>query len=478
MKRYLPETFLIAFVAYFPMVLHAQSSDLESAKASVVKIKTHYVRTEKGKEVKDLGVATGWCWKEPTLIVTALHAVTGAEDIMVYREGNKSSKAVIYKVLKEADLALLRISTDLGLSPLQLQEADPNSSKELYVWGFPHGVNTMQGDDIRLSRSLEKSPTLNSILTGNKLKSELEDQGYPLPIAKILRISSTIQPGHSGAPIMSSNGAVVGVADGGLRGGAARINWAMPANFYVPRLASSIDPIPSSPSLQVSLYSNRTTVDADASEAEEIMELQREAKENTVENGEQSVTLTWTASYEDLFSTMTAEEQREMQELTNSLSLDLSGATFNIYEDYETGATIAVPGGAIFEVEDGWFYSSNEDETLTYDALPFFSENYAAAKQNVYDVYIENFLPTDWVADPETADEIVEDDENESASYFLTRLAADGSGRTLYFMAEVSGPDLLVINLEFDPNRLVEDDYLKKFMLFTLSTELCTFGEY
>ncbi|MBK7029089.1 MAG: hypothetical protein IPH45_07695 [Bacteroidales bacterium] len=45
-------------------------------------------------------------------------------------------------------------------------------------------------------------------------------------------------------------------------------------------------------------------------------------------------------------------------------------------------------------------------------------------------------------------------------------------------MAEVSGPDLLVINLEFDPNRLVEDDYLKKFMLFTLSTELCTFGEY
>ncbi|MBK7029088.1 MAG: hypothetical protein IPH45_07690 [Bacteroidales bacterium] len=199
---------------------------------------------------------------------------------------------------------------------------------------------------------------------------------------------------------MSSNGAVVGVADGGLRGGAARINWAMPANFYVPRLASSIDPIPSSPSVQVSLYSNRTTVDADASEAEEIMELQREAKENTVENGEQSVTLTWTASYEDLFSTMTAEEQREMQELTNSLSLDLSGATFNIYEDYETGATIAVPGGAIFEVEDGWFYSSNEDETLTYDALPFFSENYAAAKQNVYDVYIENFLPTDWVADP------------------------------------------------------------------------------
>ncbi|MBK7029087.1 MAG: trypsin-like peptidase domain-containing protein [Bacteroidales bacterium] len=104
--------------------------------------------------MKDLGVATGWCWKEPTLIVTALHAVTGAEDIMVYREGNKSSKAVIYKVLKEADLALLRISTDLGLSPLQLQEADPNSSKELYVWGFPHGVNMMQGDDIRLSRSL------------------------------------------------------------------------------------------------------------------------------------------------------------------------------------------------------------------------------------------------------------------------------------------------------------------------------------
>lgn len=465
-------------LAVLAITVSGQSTDMESAKTSVVKIKTNYLRTENGKAVKDLGVATGWCWNEPTLVVTALHAVTGANEITVYRSPGQSTNAVIIKVLKEADLALLRLNTDLGLKPLQLQETDPNSSKELYVWGFPHSVHTMQGDEIRLSRSMEKSPTLNSILTGNKLKMELEEQGYPLPAARILRISSTIQPGHSGAPIMTSTGNVVGIADGGLRGGAARINWAMPAQYYVPRLGTSNDPIPSTASVQVSLYSNRTTVDADASEEAETQEIAQETKQNTVQNGEQSVTLTWTASYEDIFSTMAPEDQKDLIEITQSLELNMSDATFDIYEDYETGASIAIPGNAVFEVQDGWFYTANHDESLIFDALPFISESYTEAKESVYGVYLENYPETEWLPDPNSGDEVIEEDEYEEASYFLTRIAADGSGRTLYFMAEVSGPDLLVINLEFEPALFTSAEYLKEFLHFTIATELCTFGEY
>jgi len=453
----------------------AQSNDTESARTSVVKIKTSYPTGANGKH--DIATATGWCWKDPTIVITALHAVAGSDKITVYKNATTKCDAKIEKVLKEADLAMLRLTNDLGLVPLKLQAADPNSSIEYSVWGFPQGVYSIQGDDIRFSRCLEKAPTLNSILTGDKLKNELENQGYPLPVAHIIRISSIIQPGHSGAPIFAKDGTVIGVADGGLRGGAARINWAMPAYYYVPKLVTSMDLIPKTPSLQTSLYSTRTEVDANATEEEENKEYADEVTENKIINGNQSISKTWTASYDDILSTMAKADIEDMNKITQSFNIDMTDTQYDIYEGYETGATITVPAGENFIIQDGWFYSSNADGSLIFDALPFASETFANAKANATLVFQQNFTDAEWGIDINTPDYNEVNDEEEWGIYEFTREARDGSGNTLFYRAEVDGPSLLVTFMIYNQGRLTETSYVKSYLYYSLAMEMATFEQ-
>src|SRR5690606_27943222 len=105
---------------------------------------------------------------------------------------------------------------------------------------------------------------------------------YPLPNARIYRISSIIQPGHSGAPILTSSGKVIGIADGGLRGGTARINWAMPSEIYLRSLVTSTDNIPGTISIQHNLYSNSFYIPLNTSEDEFDSYIAREEEVATV----------------------------------------------------------------------------------------------------------------------------------------------------------------------------------------------------
>jgi S1-C subfamily serine protease len=454
-------------------------TDKDGAK-SVVKITTSYIVTEKGKTVKKIGNASGWCWKDSRHIVTDLHVVAGIadQDIKIYtdQEG-KSCGAAVVSVLKEADLALLKLDADLGLIPLDLQDADPNSTKEYTIWGFPHGIFAMAGDDIRFSRSLASTPTLNSIINGNDLKFTLEKQGYPWPKAQILRISSTIQPGHSGAPIFSSNGKVVGVADGGLREGTARLNWAMPAYDYVPRLLTSTDTKPATRSIQVNLYSSTTTVDVDATEEEQNKELAQEAQDNTIANGNQSISKTWTASFDEIIETMNEEDKKDVMDVVQTYNINMNDAWFDVYEDYETGATITVPAGENFTVQDGWFYASNADASIESLALPYNDQTYADAKNGIKTVLEEFMKSGTWVEDRESPDAMDEDDELEFASFDAMRISNDEKKQILAYHAEVNGSDLLVVILLFDATKMEDPNYIKQVVHFGVAAELATFSE-
>jgi S1-C subfamily serine protease len=469
----------IVFIAVFLLSEVSAQTDKDGAR-SVVKITTSYVTTEKGKSVKKIGNASGWCWKDSKHIVTDLHVVAGIpdNDIKVYtdQEG-KSSGAKVVKVLKEADLALLELDTDLGLRPLELQEADPNSGKEYTIWGFPHGIFAMAGDDIRFTRSLTSTPTLNSIINGNDLKFTLEKQGYPWPKAQILRISSTIQPGHSGAPIFTSTGKVVGIADGGLREGTARLNWAMPASQYVPLLFTSNDAKPATRSLQVSLYSSTTTVDLNATEEEVVDEMVKETKENTIQNGNQSILKTWTASYDEIIETMTDENKKDVTDIVAEHNLDMNDTWFDVYEDFETGATITIPYGENFVVRDGWYYVTNVDASLEFLTLPYNDESYASAKEGMNSVFKEILKSNTWVPDPETPDELDEDAEMETLSFDAMRVSNDGNNQILVYHAEIDGPDLLVVTLMMDGNKMDDPDYIKQVVHFGVAAELATFAK-
>lgn len=452
-------------------------SDIESARTSVVKIKTKYsVKNKSGKVEPKAGTATGFCWQNPLYIVTALHAVAGVTEIKIYKNDGNYTTAKVVKALLEADLALLQLTTDLGLKPLALAEVNANAGKSYTIWGFPHAVYKIQDNEVRLSRSVETSPILDDIINGDDLKYELEKQKYPSTRAKILKIGSTIQPGQSGAPLFTSDGKVVGVADGGLRGGTALLNWGMPANYYVPRLSTSQDLIPSTVSLQSSLYSSSTTIPEDATDEEVTRIIIEEAEENTVILGDKSITKAWTASFDEIMATMSEEDKSDMMAIVSEFGINLSDTYYDIYEDYETGATVSIPYGENFDIKDGWFYTCNADASLCYYVLPFDAATYQNAKTQTYALFNNSFPADSWIYDPGTPDSVEEYDQYEEASYTLTRQSADGSGNEVEFTAEIYGSDLLVAFMIYNPNLVVDSAYLKQFFHFSIAMEMRDFA--
>ncbi|MHC1776685.1 MAG: serine protease [Lentimicrobium sp.] len=473
---------LFVFSLITVVILHSfdtiAQSDIESARTSVVKIKTKYsVKNKSGKVEPKAGTATGFCWQNPMYIVTALHAVAGVSEIKIYKNDGTNTTAKVVKALLEADLALLQLSTDLGLKPLALAEVNANAGKSYTIWGFPHAVYKIQDHEVRLSRSVETSPVLDDIINGDDLKYQLEKQKYPSTRAKILKIGSTIQPGQSGAPLFTSDGKVVGIADGGLRGGTALLNWGMPAHYYVPRLSTSQDLIPNTVSLQSSLYSSSTTIPEEATDEEVKMIIEQEAIDNTVYIGEHSITKTWTAGFEEITATMEEQDKADLMQIVQLLGIDMTDTWYDVYEDYNTGATISIPYGENFDVKDGWYYTCNADASLCYYVLPFDAETYQNAKAQTYSLFNNSFPAESWYYDANSPDEVVEDDQYEEASYTLTRYLADGSGKVVEFVSEVYGSDLLVAFMIYDANQLGNSsDYQKQYLHFSLAMEMRDFA--
>ena len=483
------------FVFCFALILSPHVSELHAqtdadAASSVVKIKTTFKGTDNnGRTVTKNGNGTGWAYGDPQHIVTALHVVAGIpdEDIIVYTDReSQSSKAKVISVLKEADLALLELETSLGLKPLNLEDIDPNATDEFYIWGFPHGIFQMGGDHVRFSRSIGPPPTLNSLVNKTDFKFTLERQGYPLPKAQILRVSSTIQPGHSGAPIISKKGTVVGVADGGLRSGTARLNWAFPASLYVPRLLNSNDPAPTTSSLQANLYASYTTVPDDADDATQNRIMEEEVRNNVVTGENKEISKIWTLSYAEILATMGEEEQNDLSLGVKDLEIsDMNSTYYDVYEDFETGATITIPAGQEMLYADGWFYTTNASNTLHYYASVYDAETYENAQENIDDILADVFelqffdIPAQWYEDEEEPDDVYFDDTGYGfAEYTITRYS-DDPDRMLIFDAAIDESEVLVVFLVIDEDQVWDDTELRRDMLqFQIALSLTDFAEY
>lgn len=489
MKTKFLSTAILFFICLPLMISFAQSGDQKAAK-SVVKITTsHMGKDDKGKTVRIVGNGSGFCWNDKMQIVTALHVVAGIknEDITVYtdRETKKSGVKVI-RVFKEADLALLELDTDLGLSPLAIEKVDHNSPEEYYIWGFPHGIFQMGGDHIRFSRSLDPPPTLNNLVNKTDFKFTLETQGYPLPKAQILRVSSTIQPGHSGAPIITSKGTVIGVADGGLRSGTARLNWAFPAHLYVPMLLTSNDPIPSTKSLQANLYASTTIVPVDVDEATQNRIVEAETRSNVVAGGNQEISKIWTLSYDEILATMEEEDQDDLNRIAWEFDINMNNTSYDVYEDFKSGATITIPAGAQMYYQNGWFMAANASQNLFYYASVYDAGSFQNAIKNAEAMFYATldlqFFGRSfyWFEDDDDPDYFEEDEYWEEAGYYITRYAGDVDypDYMLIFNAEIDQSESLIVFLVVDLNQLDDDEYMRDYLQFSIALNLADFAGY
>lgn len=317
------------------------ASDRESA-VSVVQIRC----TMEAGEMK----ATGFVWPEPGYVVTALHAVAGCAEIVVYSEaaGRATLASAPVRALLEADLALLDLDDDLGLAPVSFAPTPQDTRGDFFAWGYPHAAEQMIDLPVQFGGGLKAGlTTIGAAFASSELNELFRSQPYPGRDTTILRVTSTIQPGHSGAPSFDETGAVVAVANGGLLGGWRTVNWSIPAGVYLPDLLASPDAAPGQPSAWAGLYS--ATV---ASKSAHIAV----PKAGGAEDAASDLTLVRQIDLGrvvDRFLVQAEEGDENARAVAEGLlermaefvdeSTVLEDIVFDIYEDRFTGATVAVP---------------------------------------------------------------------------------------------------------------------------------------
>lgn len=157
-------------------------------------------------------------------IVTALHGVVGCPDLTAFNLNDVYSGLRIARVDLALDAAFLSSAALAGEGDA-LQTLPALHNEELRVVGYPQGLQYQFSHRIEpqippLRRLFEMLPAAE--------RNELESRGSPDIQETVLSLSGAIQNGYSGAPILTWDGNVVGIANGGLRGGTVDIGWAMP----------------------------------------------------------------------------------------------------------------------------------------------------------------------------------------------------------------------------------------------------------
>jgi len=185
-------------------------------------------------------ISTGFRVEGEVGIITALHAVVDCEFITAYSDdiysdskgvNNRFENLEIRKVDIEHDVALLwRDDLDNGnvlAGGLKKYSSDfPKKKEDLYVTGYPDGVSKQ---DFLLGITVTDYDQLTYRIPDNQkpAKDGLLERKSPNLKTKVLYLQASVRPGHSGAPLLTSDKQVYGVINGGLDLGRTEVSWAI-----------------------------------------------------------------------------------------------------------------------------------------------------------------------------------------------------------------------------------------------------------
>jgi Trypsin-like peptidase domain len=264
----------------------------------------------------------------------ALHVVAGCDKITAYYEAQKVTRSArVVRVLRSADLVLLKILGAPNAQVLVVDPKPPSLTDQLSTLGYPLQVLSMSSTSLQLRYG---GKTLRNIvpesvaqaLSGGSLSLDLE----------IDSIEGHLLPGHSGAPIFNEQRKIVAIADGGLENGAAALSCGVPARLLNQLATSDEHP--------------QTTVAAASSHAVLF------AAENEVRNlGETTcsgTTLTRlrSANFAHLYKSV--DDPAGLIQTIKTIKVDPSNFRFDVYQHLPSGATFVLPLGAeLKQAENG-----------------------------------------------------------------------------------------------------------------------------
>ncbi|MEM7523931.1 MAG: serine protease [Pseudomonadota bacterium] len=313
----------VALAALWPLAAMAalDGATREAAAQSVVQIRALDC-------VGDDKAATGFVYGDATQIVTAFHVVAGCRRLNVYFEkfGGQVVGATVDRTLAEADLALLRI--DQGPAPA-LRRADraARTDDRLEALGYSLGVRSMSNTPLTVRYGDDR---LGSILPPGVSRQLRSSTSIDLNLS-ILRLDGHLLPGLSGAPVLSVDGAVVGVGGGGLKSGAASISYAIPA-AALDRLMASAERDQGGGARSEALFATVLPSDSGGGGGQRLTCAGLEFVE------------TGTRSFEEL--ALATDDFASLQQLLALADLDddvLAGFRYRIFTPVAGGAAIAAP---------------------------------------------------------------------------------------------------------------------------------------
>ena len=179
--------------AFSQMIIDA----VEKTKNAVVKI--NVFKTIKGK-LRPVGSGSGFIFSSDGFVFTNSHVVHGSEKIMVSLLNENEIEGIVLGEDPDTDLAILKINTE-GYSVAKLGDASQLQIGQFVIaignpYGYQHTVTT--GVVSALGRTLQ---TQSGKLVDNVIQSD-----------------AALNPGNSGGPMITTEGAVIGVNTAMIQG--------------------------------------------------------------------------------------------------------------------------------------------------------------------------------------------------------------------------------------------------------------------
>lgn len=449
----------------------------------------------------EAGSGYGVAWRSPGKIVTALHLVAGRSKIFVKWE-NKESRARIKKVYKQADLALLELEKPLNIPALEIYNAGAPMRVDLNYWEAAQNAAAMsdkttqlekRAELSKLSTRLEKDPT-------GFAKALCSD--YPALNTKVFQFEHPdIKKAHSGSPLTFGN-LIVGMVDGGggkPLGGKTCV-WAIPAtefeNLEKLGVAPSNLPQCSSTNLYSGLRADNPHLDPALAELAKAIAA---SEENPFgfddDSGDRlAFELEYRAPFRDIYDTMFDEDQGYVEELVQENEAafeegqqvtvdDLFSQSINIFQEAETGATIAVPAASELRIkkEDGHTLveASSPYEGITMIIFVENTNSIEASKSamNWFKSYIMSDRQ-DWILEEGEKDEIedwLEDTDEPYYSELMERVAYDEEDNLvaeLYASLTIDKTNFLGVVVKVNDWATLDDDQEERIFFYLM--EACT----
>ncbi|NQZ10291.1 MAG: trypsin-like peptidase domain-containing protein [Algicola sp.] len=177
-----------------------------------------------------LSCATGFLWQRNDQIVTALHVMNSDPGTRIIIEfGNVKRLASIVKVLAKADLVLLKIDKPVvGWQPLtHFSSVKPKYQSDISALGYNRGSAGLSSRDLK--KGYVYPEILQVLLPPDVLKTLNENQALDVKLP-IYYLDGSLLPGYSGAPVVDSDGVLIGIGNGGLANGTLSVSWVIPAS--------------------------------------------------------------------------------------------------------------------------------------------------------------------------------------------------------------------------------------------------------